>query len=216
MLLTQVSISSNRRWNKEDPRNCNPVPPPRSLFQVSERKRTAGYSDLSMKTSWRGFGENTWVVGSTCTWLRSLFLRRVAHCVDSCLVSQTHLCAPTHTYTASLPTFWWRPLDGAQAHHHLHHAALLAPAAAAAHSACWELGPYHPGDKPQLSRHPLIWSAFYSPPGFVCVRVCVCMCTSVCMCLRAKQERFSVFVAVCGRQRDTSYKQLLVHLGCGW
>lgn len=29
------------------------------LLQVSERKRTAGYSDLSMKTSWRGFGENT-------------------------------------------------------------------------------------------------------------------------------------------------------------
>lgn len=144
------------------------------LHQVSERKRTAGYSDLSMKTSWRGFAENTWVVESTCTWLRSLFSRRVVHCVDSCFISQTHLSALlSHTHLRTHTTFWWRPLDGAQTHHHLHHVALSAPAAAAAHSACWELGPRHPGDKPSLGSHPLIWCHPPSPHGLLCECVCV-------------------------------------------
>ncbi|MEQ2175564.1 hypothetical protein GOODEAATRI_019117 [Goodea atripinnis] len=36
-----------------------------------------------------------------------------------------------------------------------------------------------PGDEPQLSRHPLICSDFYPPPGFVCASLCGNVCINL-------------------------------------
>lgn len=153
-----------------------------------------------MKTSWRGFAANTWVAESTCTWLRSLFSRRVAHCVDARLVSHTHLCACTHTHTHSdtsaqplLAAFWWRPLD-------------VGPSTSSSSSRCSRQlqQTRHAGTSPVALATSHI-SADVPSSGLIFVlllglfvRVCVGMCTSICMPL-----------CVCGWMwTHTSYKRL--------
>lgn len=170
------TISLNLTEQKET-QHCSSAPPPSARLHFF--MRTAGYSNLSMKTSWRGFAANTRAAENTCTWLRSLFWRRVAHCVDSRLVSQTHLCTCVHAHKYTVtdanvqprsPTFWWRPLDGGP------------PSTSSSSSCCSRQlqQTQHAGSPVPVAlatSHisadvPLIWSDFHSPPGFVCASVC--------------------------------------------
>ena len=73
--------------------------PPFSLLQVSERNRTAGYSDLSMKTSWRGFGENTGVYEAPALDWDHCFRGEWPTALTLVSSRKAHLCAPTHTHT---------------------------------------------------------------------------------------------------------------------
>lgn len=127
-------------------------------------------------------------------------------------LTNTFMCAHTHTHTRShsahilMETPGWGPSTSSSS----------SCGSLSTGGSCSTLGmlgagslsPWRQATARQTYPHLVL---LFSSWGCLCV--CVCVCASMYMCLRAKRERCSVFVAACGWQLDTSYKQLLVHFG---